>query len=164
MNDDYDLYAFDLDGTLIRSFMREGAREDYGKVELLPGREDVLTRLQSTAAMFALVTNQGGVAFGYQTAREVEEKMALVLRELHYFGGCRFSLHVAYGHHRATVEPWAEHAHVRRRKPSGVMLQEAMAGHHVEPERTLYVGDMESDREAAKNAGVAYMDAEEFFA
>jgi phosphoglycolate phosphatase-like HAD superfamily hydrolase len=52
---------------------------------------------------------------------------------------------------------------VQRRKPSPTMLYEAMRIHEAAPAETVFVGDMNSDRDAAVAAGVAYFDAEEFF-
>lgn len=47
-------------------------------------------------------------------------------------------------------------AEAARRKPSGAMLLEAMAYHGVAADQTLFVGDRDSDEQAAKNAGVRF--------
>jgi len=43
------------------------------------------------------------------------------------------------------------------------MLLQAIQEADIPVMQTLYVGDMDSDREAAQRAGVAYMPAAEFF-
>lgn len=158
--EDYRLIVFDMDGTLIRSFLREGApREEYDRVELLPGVRDSLAQLHAEGIKLALATNQGGVAFGYQTEDQVYAKLARVCDAL----GVPLSLHVAFGHRHAKVAPYMAAEHVRKRKPSPIMLYEAMAAHGVGPGDTLFVGDHDTDRQAAHRAGCDYADVAEFF-
>jgi D-glycero-D-manno-heptose 1,7-bisphosphate phosphatase len=158
---EHELYIFDVDGTLIRSFLREGApREEYDRVEALPGRVEKLHELHLGGAKLALATNQGGVAFGYQTEEQVARKLAAVLALFEV----PMTLHVAYGHPKATVTEYRKREHVRRRKPSCVMLVDAMFVAGVPPARAMFVGDHDTDEEAARRAGCAYRDAEEFFA
>ena len=175
------LYLFDLDGTVIRSFLREGAPRtpaEYAKVELLPGRLERLRALE-VAHTIAFVTNQGGVAFGYQTVQEVVSKFvtvnnialgdgyARVLGRMLTCSGDAAAVnvpalfYVAYSHPKATVEQYK--AENDWRKPGGAMIVKAMRSYHVSAEDTLFVGDMDSDREAAEAAGVGYEDAEDFF-
>lgn len=169
--EDFDLYCFDIDGTLIRSFMRENmprpgtdeARSEYDRVEALMGRLTVLYELALTRKRFALVTNQGGVAMGYQTVRQVERKLSRVVRTMAFFYSRPFSVHCAYGHPDAKDPRLATPEEVCKRKPSPWMLEQAIEAHGVELARTLYVGDLDSDRMCAENAGVAYRDADEFF-
>lgn len=47
-------------------------------------------------------------------------------------------------------------AEAARRKPSGAMLIEAMKYHGVVGDKTLFVGDRDSDKQAAENAGVKF--------
>lgn len=190
------LYCLDIDGTLIRSFMRNmpcstcngerriradrllvGERplgedyvscpecvENYDRVELLPGRAGRLWAVaQSPGTRFALVTNQGGVAFGYQTKEQVGMKLARVAMACAFFYSRPFSVHVSLGHPKATDAEYRDPEQVARRKPSPKMLEEAMAAHSVFADATVYIGDMDTDRECAAAAGVAYMDAGEFF-
>jgi histidinol-phosphate phosphatase family protein len=51
----------------------------------------------------------------------------------------------------------------RCRKPEAGMLEQIMHYYGVIPERTLFVGDAEADREAAARAGVAFATADAFF-
>lgn len=163
------LLLFDLDGTLIRSFMREGgggADQAYDLVEALPGRTAMIAELSVTAAVcgFGLVTNQGGVAFGYQTPEQVWTKIGAVVALFEGFGGKPVSIHVCMTHPKATVDAWRSDS--LRRKPGCHMLVEAVAAHGMAHsiDNVLYVGDMDSDAEAAHTAGIPYMDARDFFA
>jgi len=49
------------------------------------------------------------------------------------------------------------------RKPGPLMLEQLMDFWGVNPEETLFVGDMESDRQAAENAGCDFVWARDFF-
>lgn len=156
------LYLFDIDGTLIRSFMREGGKvEDYDKVELLPGRLPKLASLERLESRFGLVTNQAGVAMGYQTEEQVYAKLGHVLAAVQFFGRYPTSVHCCVDH------PKAKLARYRRdlgfRKPDPGMILQARRLHHAPAEATLFVGDMDTDEQAAKSAGVNYFSAEEFF-
>lgn len=173
------LYLFDIDGTLVRSFMREGGAisQSYDLVELLPGRRERLESLRGRGHQVALVTNQGGVAFGYQSVARVLDKMGRVLDALGLHDGTsgfplccgpdcdtqQRLLYVSLGHPNAKVSEWQTATDDDWRKPGGGMLRKAMADHGQAPECTVFVGDMDSDRAAADAAGVSYSDAVSFF-
>lgn len=192
------LYAFDIDGTLIRSFIRDepcqtcgGTRKvaaalppidgrnaeregrfvacpecvaNYDTVQMLPGRAGALWRLSRIPdACFALVTNQAGVAFGYQTKQQVGAKLALVTVECAFFFGRPFTVHIAFGHPKATIAEYRDFEMVSKRKPSPVMLYDAMSAHRMGKADTMFVGDMDSDEACATAAGVRYVHASEFF-
>jgi D-glycero-D-manno-heptose 1,7-bisphosphate phosphatase len=176
---DYRLYCFDIDGTLIRSFLREGGgRHLYDAVEVLPGRIERIAELREANVAISLVTNQGGVAFGYQYLDQVHRKIRGVVQAL------GFSLHpwvadspansrtfvstpyvpvayVAFGHPKARLPQYV--ADDDWRKPGGGMLAQAAKDRGVDLADVLFVGDMDTDREAAEAAGVDYMDAAAFF-
>jgi D-glycero-D-manno-heptose 1,7-bisphosphate phosphatase len=100
----------------------------------------------------AIVSNQGGVGLGH-----LSESMALNL--LFNLADVLFDPR----HYRVYMCPHAPSAGCICRKPSPYALYKAMADTHSIPRDTLYVGDMESDREAAQRAGVAFLWAWEFF-
>lgn len=156
------LYLFDLDGTLIRSFMREGHANAYDNVEVLPYRRQRLAELRGAGHRLAGVTNQGGVAFGYQTEQQVMDKMQRIVDALGMPRG-DFPVYVCFAHPKATVDGYADPEECERRKPQPGMLFEAMRNADTSPEGTVFVGDMESDRQAAELAGTRYVDAEDFF-
>lgn len=156
------LYLFDVDGTLIRSFLREGNKEhDYDDVEPLPGRYGKLSDLKAKdGTRFAIVTNQAGVAFGYQTEQQVRTKMARVIAELGMWD-VPLTLHVAFNHPEAKLPAYQRDDGMR--KPGPGMLMLACRVHGVPRTDALMVGDMDSDRGAANAAGIRYADQGEFF-
>ena len=156
------LYIFDVDGTLIRSFLRQGSKaHDYDDVEVLPGRAGKLFDLKARPGMrFAIATNQGGVAFGKQTEPQVRAKLARVVSELHMWD-VPLTVHIAFNHPGASLPAYKRDDGMR--KPGPGMLLLAMRCHDMAKPDTVFVGDMDSDREAALAAGVKYADAQEFF-
>jgi D-glycero-D-manno-heptose 1,7-bisphosphate phosphatase len=157
------LYMFDIDRTLIRSFLREGGdRSIFDLVEVLPGRREKLAALADEGARFALVTNQGGVAFGYQTTRQVFDKLGVIVAAFNAFYLRPVSVHYCFTHPKATVEAYKVDS--ARRKPGPAMLLEALEAHDVNGLASVFVGDMDTDQQAAEAAGVRYVDAAEFFA
>lgn len=140
----YRLVIFDLDGTLT-----PGANAS-GSGRWLPGRLDGLRALAAAGVHLAIATNQGGVAIGLANEADVRRKVGAVAAAV------RPPMHVEI----CTAAPRSNDF---RRKPNPGMLLAAMAHFGVTPAQTLFVGDMETDREAARNAGVAYMDTDDFF-
>lgn len=136
-----------------------GEPKPYGDVKVLPGRRERLAILRAEGHTIAVVTNQGGVAFGHQTEDEVNAKLTAALEALDIQAA---GIYVCFAHPQATVEGYRE-GH-ERRKPSPSMLLTAMNEYGYAPGETVFVGDLDTDRQAAEAAGVRYIDAEEFFA
>jgi HAD superfamily hydrolase (TIGR01662 family) len=155
------LYIFDIDGTLIRSFMREsGEADDYNRVAVLDGRFEMIEKLAAEGAQFALVTNQAGVAMGYQTEDQVWSKIGRVIAEFDCFYRRPLSVHVCMEHPKARIERWLTDP-CPRRKPEPGMLREALMVHQSRP--AFFVGDMDSDREAARRCPLVFVHANDFF-
>jgi D-glycero-D-manno-heptose 1,7-bisphosphate phosphatase len=155
------LYLFDLDGTLISGYMNNPDK-DYNRWEVLPGRRERLSRLLARGNRIAIVTNQGGVAFGFVDEQTAWNKI--------YAAALACGLPpdtirtYACFHHERGKAPWNDPVLAQRRKPSGDMIKEAMIGY---PEAAalgvLMVGDREEDLQAAQAADVGFQWAHVFF-
>lgn len=153
------LYLFDLDGTLITSYMDNPDRA-YHRWEPLPGRAERLGQLRAEGHSVGVVTNQAGVAFGHINEKDwTQRKMPAICRE---FGLLAQEVAYCLAHPRGNF-PWNKRSDCLRRKPSGAMIREMMEHFHADQDDTLFIGDMESDRQAAAAAGVEYMDHADFF-
>lgn len=164
----------DIDGTLIKPFYApessgergtEITAEDYLRVELLPGRLERIEQLNRVDphACYALITNQGGVAFGFQTRAMAEQKLGRVCVAVDFFGSRPMSVHVCYTHPKAT-NPEYLNKDDPRRKPGCGMLDEAFVRHRIRSRETaLYVGDLEVDEKAAAAIGIPFFYADSFF-
>ncbi len=164
---DYKLIIFDVDGTLgdPPELDRNSPqpRRDHARFrktpddwQLFPGRKERLAALQADGIKTCFATNQGGIAFGYLDAKE----MMLWLYNLSFELGTEGN-QVCFTHPDGKIEQYRKKDYDR--KPYPGMLFKAMAHHFVLPCETLFVGDRSDDEQAAQNAGVAFMWADEFF-
>lgn len=151
------LLLLDRDGTLNRSpGSRPPNRPD--EVKLLPG---VAARLHHYAALgwrLVIVTNQGGVAFGYQTERQAWATHRAVLNALPVQVDATY---LCPHHPDGTIPRYATRC--PNRKPAAGAIIDALAHFEAKPEDCLFVGDQESDRQAAEAAGVEFRWASDFF-
>lgn len=162
------LYLFDLDGTLISGYMDTPDR-NYDTWEVLPKRRAMMNRLTMRGDTICIVTNQGGVAFGFVTPEQVDAKIDAAMLRLglvspRWDGDPRPpQVYVCYDDVRGKA-PYNNPERAKRRKPSGAMLREAVADHwQAAALGVLYVGDREEDRQAAQDAGVPFQWAHIFF-
>jgi HAD superfamily hydrolase (TIGR01662 family) len=164
----------DLDGTLVESSLVEidgklqPAPGIFSEPRLQPNVLEKIADLADEGDEFAIVTNQGGVAWGYATPAEAYARIGRAVALLHGFFGRPFSVHVCFAHPRATIKQYRE-GH-ERRKPAPAMLREALKAHGREglypdqpPEDAIMVGDLEDDEKAARAAGVDFVPAGTFF-
>jgi len=168
------LILLDIDGTITEKWTSElldGVAEWFG----------------DNKVPVALVTNQGGVGLNYwmvkdgfgspekfPTEDEVVGRVIFIARKIDARAYAAFAFQskkgnwspVPGGHEGVnTYEPGGHRSSWERdwRKPNPGMLLQAMADAGVTPADTLMVGDTESDRQAAENAGCAFAWADEFF-
>jgi histidinol-phosphate phosphatase family protein len=153
----YDLIIFDADDTLRRTTVA-GRPCPYraGEWALLPRVRSRIQRLlrDSPPTHLGIASNQDRVGFG-----ELEEATARDL--LHDLARAAFGRELP--HDAVQLCPHTPADHCRCRKPAPGMLERIMRYYGVPPRRTLFVGDTETDREAAEAAGAAFRDAELFF-
>lgn len=164
----YDLIVFDVDGTLVEPYT----------ANLLPG---VLEWFETHDHPTAFATNQGGVGLRrwmetegwgepgkYPTEDDVSSRLYDIQEKLGK--GMLWCICYAYQAKNGRWAPTPDDGDVFSnlwsplfRKPMPGMLLSAMANHRVLPERTLFVGDMDTDQEAAFRAGCGFAWADMFF-
>jgi HAD superfamily hydrolase (TIGR01662 family) len=166
------LLLLDLDGTLVADALVEvdgklqrPQDQRFHEPVLLPGVFDRLSGAAADGERFSIVTNQGGVAWGYHTAAEVRQRIGRTLEQLEFFWGRPFTVHVAWKHPRATVPQFRGDD---GRKPAPDMLRAALVEHY--EDHTLYadrpvrmIGDRQEDQEAAAALGCDFSFAGDFF-
>lgn len=165
------LLLLDLDGTLVADALFRGTEERlqrrqeerYGEPLLLEGRREKLRGFAGEGDRFAIITNQGGVAWGYHTEAEVYERIGSTLRQLDYFWERPFSVHVAFEYPGNRALP--QYRGESRRKPAPTMIEEALEAHGFDGvnEECLMVGNGTDDELAAHAADVEYVEADDFF-
>ncbi|MFZ5659339.1 MAG: HAD-IIIA family hydrolase [Pseudomonadota bacterium] len=151
------LFIFDADNTLRRTTVPgKPCPHGPGEWELLPGVRERLgaVRWGGEGALLGVASNQDQVAYGHLTAAMAQRLLADMVRaavgEIAPAPCIRFCPH-------ALEVPCA------CRKPAPGMLLEIMAHFGVAPAETLFVGDAQTDAEAARAAGMGFVWAWDFF-
>lgn len=176
------LYLFDMDGTLVSSYM-DRADRDFHAWKLLPGRRETIAALVAEGHQIGIVSNQAGVAYGFVDYDDVRKKFQAVAAQLGY-GSVALYYDMGRGSHWSTgnedpITPRTLPAYIccdrdgPRRKPGPLMIeqahQEALIDYYnVETEEfedvpIVFIGDRPEDEGAARAAGVPFQWAEEFF-
>lgn len=169
--DDFDIIIFDADATLRRCTVpNQPCPNADGEWELLPGVKERIQAIDWSRRTFGIASNQAGVALGYLSEEQASKMLA----------DCALAC-MANAQDRAIVIELCPHAVDARcecRKPKPAMLFRVI-WHHVhmtmhedgDPdrefdracERALYIGDLETDEQAARAAGVRFAWAWDFF-
>lgn len=137
-----DAVFLDRDGTLIwdRDYLADPAQ-----VELIPGVQEALARLQRAGVRLYLFTNQSGVARGYFTLETVE---VCNRRMIELLG---LGMDVFAGTCIAIDPPGSSGGY---RKPSPRYIQETVARDGLDARRCYMIGDRHSDWESGLTAGI----------
>ncbi len=170
MEQQYDLYLFDIDGTLA----------DQDSQALLPGVNEWFQQRQD--CKIALITNQGGVGlshwmkvggFGNPSQFPDEEQARAHIDTVNNaLPGGPYPVFVCFAYQSKKSGQWAPVPEgceddpewlPENRKPNPGMIFRAIKELGSRRAATLFVGDSDEDRAAAANADVAFMDAREFF-
>lgn len=154
----------DLDGTV-----RQGKDDALGRfvngpddVIVFPEAVELMRRWKAGGGRCVGVSNQGGVALGIISAKNV----AAAMLETHHQAKGLFDKIVWCQHHPDAANP--EWARCWCRKPSpGLIIEAAIdLGHHYRemypPYMGLMVGDRDEDRECARIAGLDFQWAAEW--
>lgn len=153
----------DLDGT-VRKCQEDGIGfvNSVEDVVVYPGVAEKLAEYKRAGWRIVGVTNQGGVAMGFMSYETMKDTLLETQRQT----GNAFDKIMACIHHPDAKEK--EMAVCLCRKPRiGLIVGAAielgkMYDEYYPPHMALFVGDRPEDRECAANAGIAFMDAQEW--
>lgn len=154
----YKLVIFDVDGTLVTTKSGATFRKSADDWQWLPGRLEKVKSLIASGVAVALATNQGGVAFGYMKAQDVQDELSRMSEQSGIF---RDRCYVCFNHPKASVEYFR--CDDISRKPGPGLLWQAMHDVDILPDCSLMVGDRPEDEQAANAAGVDFVHADEYF-
>jgi D-glycero-D-manno-heptose 1,7-bisphosphate phosphatase len=168
------LVLFDRDGTLTVPASGATFPKSVDDQQWMPGRLERLRELRAQGVYTAIVTNQGGAAWGIFTPEEMLEVLGKQCKE-----GRINTVFVCFhdtsekAQQRAKIKALTGDEGYRgytalykghhRRKPSPGMLLEAMDHFGVGSEETLMVGDRPEDEKSAQAAGCRFVWAWEYF-
>ena len=135
---------FDLDGTLTPQ--RPASNSPFSHI-LLPNVREKLTELRAAGCRFAIASNQGGAKRNKPNRLTVGAILAQMGWARHELGIdiIRFAISDNY------------------KKPNPAMLLEICREWNISPTDAVFVGDAETDRQAAFAAGIKFIYAKEFF-
>lgn len=149
------LYIFDKD-TICRSKSGEKFINSPDDQELFPGVKEKVDELKAYSHKIAIASNQGGVAFGYMTqgmAYKIMEHASRLI-EADKFIFCPY-------HPKGTVRAWSIESNYR--KPGPGMIFSLITTFAIKIKEVIFIGDRPEDKQAAKNAGVKFAWADDFF-
>jgi D-glycero-D-manno-heptose 1,7-bisphosphate phosphatase len=149
------LYIFDKDKTLVGPLEGPPANS-IEEQNLLPSVAEKCAALRAQGHTLAVASNQGGVAWGFLTE---DEAYALVEHAAGLIGAEAIAM--CPHHPKGRIEQYA--IKCPRRKPESGMLLDLMRRLGFHASRTVYVGDMDTDRQAAEAAGIQFIWAKDFF-
>lgn len=157
----HNLIIFDADGTLrYCTVAGQPCPNKSGEWELYP---DVAKKLagfkwagpgDNSGVGYGIASNQGGVGCGYFSA---ETAMQLLVET--------FTQAFGFSPAEGTVEmcPHIPHTGCSCRKPAPEMLNRLIRLYGTDPEKVLFVGDRDADKDAAANAGCDFQWVDQFF-
>jgi D-glycero-D-manno-heptose 1,7-bisphosphate phosphatase len=137
---------------------RDGVINNHGdyvnsvaEFELIDGSAAAIRRLNEAGLPVYVITNQGGIAFGYLTEEELAEIHDLMHTLLAAEGAHVDGVYWCPYHPRGTVPPYNRES--PDRKPGSGMFARAAADHDLDLAASYYVGDMTGDMLAGQRAG-----------
>ena len=150
-NRTYDTLFLDRDGIINR--LRPGDYvKSWDEFEFLPGALNALTKCNAMFRRILVVTNQRGVGKGIMSLDDLNRIHDRMIEEIERHGG-RID-HIYFCTALSPDDP--------NRKPQTGMAQQARIDFpDIDFARSLMIGDSESDRQFARNAGMAFLPAEE---
>ena len=105
-----------------------------------------LQLLRDLGYEFVIISNQGGISKGEFTVEDADRLHTHLVSEFRS-QGIEF-LSIYYCPHHDTIEKCL------CRKPGPLMLEKAIARHEIDPTRSWFIGDKQSDIRAGEKAGI----------
>ena len=117
----------------------------------MPGRREKIEEYKKKGYKIVAISNQGGIGLGYMTDQQCKDCLQDVDKKL---GGVFDKMYYA------PAPPKAGHPLT---KPNPGMIHKAQQELNLDLSKSIMVGDMETDKGAAQNAGVKFKWAKDFF-
>ena len=117
--------------------------------KILPDVFEVLREFQQNGYLLIVITNQGGISKKLFTEKGLEEMNGYLVSELQKRQIQLTEIYYCIHH------PDSDSGDCICRKPGSLMIEKAMARFNVDPKRSFFIGDKETDMQAAERAGVA---------
>ncbi len=120
--------------------------ENISDFEILNGVGEAVKILKNAGFLVIVISNQGGIAKGLYTEKDVAEMHNKFRRYLASFDTDVDDFYFC-PHHNSVSKCFC-------RKPNSLMIEKAIAVHNIIPQLSYMIGDNKRDVEAAEKAGV----------
>jgi D,D-heptose 1,7-bisphosphate phosphatase len=140
----------DRDGTIN---VDEGYVAKPDELEFKPGAAEAILSLNQRGYKVAVITNQGGVAYGYHTEADVERFHAEMSRQLASYGARVDRFYYCPHNIKGTIKPY--NVECECRKPGDAMYRQAISDLDLDPALCIAVGDKPTDLLPAIALGVS---------
>jgi len=161
------LIIFDLDQTLVRPIPGIKVPNRLSEQVMILGVVGKCKQLRMQGHTLAIASNQGGVSLGLCTLQDAKDRVYTVAQEI---GAAQWEMCIYHENAKPDLPTALLHnpsdgivTRAFYRKPAPGMLLAIMLLCEFQPADTLFVGDMDTDRQAAANAGVRFEWAKDFF-
>lgn len=141
---------FDRDGVLN---IDHGYIHSPDKWEWVPGAMDAIKAANDAGIAVVVVTNQAGVARGYYGEPDIWRLHHHIQQQLNLRGAFIDQFFYCPDHPDAVVDSYRAPAPLGR-KPSPAMLSRAIRQLQLDANRAIFVGDQQSDMDAAAGIGI----------
>jgi len=139
----------DRDGVLNHDDGYVGSPERF---RWMPGAIEAVRRLNQSGFYVFVVTNQAGVARGYYSEADVDALHRWMREKIRSEGAHVDDIRYCPFHPDGTVAAYRQAS--KYRKPEPGMLLDLMASWPVDAANSIFIGDKDTDMEAARRAGI----------
>ena len=151
-------YIFDLDGTLRHGITSKDLKAGKMKQQIvLPNVKRKLTEIKNSKAVSVGFSNQGFPSFGVITEIQVW-KFVIYFKE-HLLKNLIKDVRLDFYHPLGPLK----HRYKNKRKPKPDIIYELLKDYKIKPKQAVFIGNAESDKKAAQNAGIDFIWAYDFF-
>lgn len=147
------LFIFDRDGVINESATQSRYILSRSELVLRPIIVSSIVNLQKIGKEIAVATNQQGVGLGYLSLDDLAGIEDHINQEILQSGGKAITFFTCIHQERDKCSC---------RKPNPLLLENAMRHFACPPESSIFIGDQETDLEAAKNASIDFLYESEF--
>lgn len=154
--------VLDLDGTVRRSKFGDFIKS-VDDIEIIPGIKEAINAYKERGFLICAATNQGGCAYGYKTVEGVKAEIKATDDMLDNVFDV---IAVCYAHPLGKEETGYKYESLFRKPNYGMLAHiewEALNNHiQIDWKKSVMVGDMDTDKQCARSAGVYYYDVKHF--
>jgi len=139
----------DRDGTIIEQM---GYINHFSRIKIFPFAFQAIRLFRKANFKIIVVTNQAGVAKGYLTESMLKEMHERMLAEFERQGAKIDRLYYCPHHPREGKGNYKKDCQCR--KPKTGMIDKAVQEFNIDPNKSIVIGDRDSDMEMAHRAGI----------